>query len=107
MLAYATLSWPVQSAFLCLTSLVHSRRCLPGRSLSLKLLQQLREQGARVGLPAGAAGAGSGKEGGKEVAGAAGGGGAGSGRTFREVHLGEPIRWVRWAGARSGSLGRS
>lgn len=46
-----------------------------GRSLSLKLIQQLREQGAKLT---------SGDGGG----GAAGGGG----RTFREVTLNEPIR---------------
>lgn len=45
-----------------------------GRSLSLKLIQQLREQGAKVAV------------GGQGVAGS-------SGRTFREVTLNEPIRW--------------
>ncbi|MEW5301920.1 MAG: hypothetical protein WDW36_004744 [Sanguina aurantia] len=49
-----------------------------GRSLSLKLIQQLREQGAKIG----------GGPGGKE------GGAAGAGRTFREVTLGEPIRYA-------------
>jgi N-acetyltransferase 10 len=51
-----------------------------GRSLSLKLIQQLREQGAKL-----ASGGGSGAE--------AGGPGAAM-RTFREVTLAEPIRWV-------------
>lgn len=51
-----------------------------GRSLSLKLIQQLREQAAG---------------GGRGASGAAGGGGGGGavGRTFREVTLDEPIRW--------------
>jgi N-acetyltransferase 10 len=51
-----------------------------GRSLSLKLIQQLREQAAKGGE-----GAGGGK------GGSAGGGGTG-GRSFREVTLSEPIR---------------
>lgn len=42
-----------------------------GRSLSLKLIQQLREQGAKLG---------------------SGDAGAGTARTFREVQLQEPIR---------------
>ena len=46
-----------------------------GRSLSLKLISQLREQGARLG--AGGAGAG------------------GAGRLFREVVLNEPIRYAQ------------
>jgi N-acetyltransferase 10 len=54
-----------------------------GRSLSLKLIQQLREQ---------AAGGGGGSKGGAAAAGAAAGGGAAGGRTFREVTLDEPIR---------------
>ncbi|GLC38597.1 hypothetical protein PLESTB_000450900 [Pleodorina starrii] len=70
-----------------------------GRSLSLKLIQQLREQGAKIGGPttAGAgAGAGGGEGGsGKEGGGSAATGGAvGGGRSFREVHLGEPIRYA-------------
>lgn len=48
-----------------------------GRSLSLKLIQQLREQAAGGGA--------------KAAGGGAGGGGA-VGRTFREVTLDEPIR---------------
>jgi N-acetyltransferase 10 len=48
-----------------------------GRSLSLKLIQQLREQGAKLG---------------------AGDQGAGTARTFREVQLQEPIRWEAGAG---------
>jgi N-acetyltransferase 10 len=46
-----------------------------GRSLSLKLLQQLREEGVKLSSGAG------------DSAGAAGGG-----RTFREIVLQEPIR---------------
>ncbi|KAG2483803.1 hypothetical protein HYH03_017326 [Edaphochlamys debaryana] len=61
-----------------------------GRSLSLKLIQQLREQGAKIGGPA-AAGGGAG---GEAKEGGAGGGGAAVGRSFREVHLGEPIRYA-------------
>ncbi|PRW57974.1 N-acetyltransferase 10 [Chlorella sorokiniana] len=53
-----------------------------GRSLSLKLIQQLRQQGAKLA-------SGEGKAGG---AGAADGVGGGM-RTFREVILGEPIRY--------------
>ncbi|GAX72715.1 hypothetical protein CEUSTIGMA_g171.t1 [Chlamydomonas eustigma] len=53
-----------------------------GRSLSLKLIQQLREQGAKVGP---ASGDGKGAEG--AVA-------SSSGRTFREVVLNEPIRYA-------------
>ena len=45
-----------------------------GRSLSLKLLQQLRVEGAKLASGEGTAGA------------------AASGRTFREVQLQEPIR---------------
>ncbi|GAB4815551.1 hypothetical protein N2152v2_002597 [Parachlorella kessleri] len=52
-----------------------------GRSLSLKLIQQLRQQGAK--LSSGKAGAG-----GEE------GAGAGGLRTFREVVLQEPIRYA-------------
>ena len=61
-----------------------------GRSLSLKLIQQLRQQGARLQSGEGKAGAGGG------AAAAAGGdeSGAGGMRTFREVILAEPIRWV-------------
>jgi N-acetyltransferase 10 len=51
-----------------------------GRSLSLKLIQQLREQGAKVAASA-PSGAGSGP-------------GTGAGRTFREVTLTEPIRYA-------------
>ena len=57
-----------------------------GRSLSLKLIQQLRQQGARLQ-------SGEGKAAGGDEA------GAGGMRTFREVILAEPIRWVlgkRW-----------
>lgn len=49
-----------------------------GRSLSLKLIQQLRQQGAKLA-------SGEGKAGGDA-------GGAGGMRTFREVILAEPIR---------------
>ena len=56
-----------------------------GRSLSLKLIQQLRQQGAK--LASGGSG-GEGRSGGDD--GAAGVGGMG--RTFREVILAEPIR---------------
>ncbi|GFR40676.1 hypothetical protein Agub_g1265, partial [Astrephomene gubernaculifera] len=69
-----------------------------GRSLSLKLIQQLREQGAKIGgggPPGAAAGGGSGE--GKEGAGGSGSGsgsGGAVGRSFREVHLGEPIRYA-------------
>lgn len=49
-----------------------------GRSLSLKLIQQLRQQGAKLASGEGKAGADA--------------GGAGGMRTFREVILGEPIR---------------
>ncbi|GBF87381.1 N-acetyltransferase [Raphidocelis subcapitata] len=59
-----------------------------GRSLSLKLIQQLREQAAKP-PPAGGAGGGGGGGGA-----AGGGGGAGLGRTFREVTLSEPIRYA-------------
>jgi len=51
-----------------------------GRSLSLKLFQQLREQASL------AATTGAGKEGGALV------GGGGGGRSFRELVLNEPIR---------------
>ncbi len=54
-----------------------------GRSLSLKLLQQLREQGAKLA---------SGEAKKADGAGASAGTGAGAGRTFREVTLAEPIR---------------
>ena len=56
-----------------------------GRSLSLKLLQQLREQGAKLA-------SGEAKAKGGDGAGASAGTGAGAGRTFREVTLAEPIR---------------
>ena len=49
-----------------------------GRSLSLKLLQQLRAEGGKLG--------------GDPRSSAAAGGAASSGRTFREVQLQEPIR---------------
>lgn len=49
-----------------------------GRSLSLKLIQQLRSEGAKLA---------SGQAGQAEQ------GSAGLGRTFREVQLQEPIRW--------------
>ncbi|KAL4434095.1 hypothetical protein ABPG75_000536 [Micractinium tetrahymenae] len=49
-----------------------------GRSLSLKLIQQLRQQGAKLASGEGKAG---------------GAGGAGGMRTFREVILAEPIRY--------------
>lgn len=64
----------------------HPRSCAvngyegTGRSLSLKLIQQLRQQGAKLA-------SGEGKAGG----GADAGGTAGM-RTFREVILAEPIR---------------
>ncbi|WIA39314.1 hypothetical protein OEZ86_005429 [Tetradesmus obliquus] len=59
-----------------------------GRSLSLKLIQQLREQaaGGSKGSKPGAAGG--------AAAAAGGGGGAAGGRTFREVTLEEPIRYA-------------
>ena len=53
-----------------------------GRSLSLKLLQQLRAEGAVLSSSDAKRG------------GAAEGGGAG-GRTFREVQLQEPIRYAQ------------
>jgi N-acetyltransferase 10 len=56
-----------------------------GRSLSLKLIQQLRTQGAQLNSGKGA-GAG-GEDGG------AGAGSAGAARTFREIILQEPIRY--------------
>eukprot|EP00877_Chromochloris_zofingiensis_P001222 jgi/Chrzof1/110/Cz01g03250.t1 len=49
-----------------------------GRSLSLKLIQQLREQGAKL----------------SSAGGNDGGAGQGGGRTFREVTLSEPIRYA-------------
>ena len=52
-----------------------------GRSLSLKLIQQLREQGAKVAVDAKGAATG------------------GAGRTFREVVLNEPIRCERDGGS--------
>ncbi|KIY97539.1 putative N-acetyltransferase 10 [Monoraphidium neglectum] len=55
-----------------------------GRSLSLKLIQQLREQAAKPGAAGGGGGGSS----------SGGGGGAGLGRTFREVTLSEPIRYA-------------
>ena len=55
-----------------------------GRSLSLKLIQQLRAQGAKL-----ASGDKGGAGGGAEAAGS-----SSAVRTFREVILGEPIRWV-------------
>ena len=64
-----------------------------GRSLSLKLIQQLREQGARISSSAGASGlagaaAGSAADGAPvEAAGACG-------RLFKEVLLSEPIRYA-------------
>lgn len=58
-----------------------------GRSLSLKLIQQLREQASG----AGAAAAKGGSSSSKGLAAATGSGGA-VGRTFREVTLEEPIR---------------
>ncbi|PNW85567.1 hypothetical protein CHLRE_03g192850v5 [Chlamydomonas reinhardtii] len=62
-----------------------------GRSLSLKLIQQLREQGAKIS-------AGDNKAGSKAAGGADGTAApianGTSGRTFREVHLGEPIRYA-------------
>lgn len=57
-----------------------------GRSLSLKLIQQLREQASGAG-----AAAGGGSSGSKGLAAATASGGA-VGRTFREVTLEEPIR---------------
>ena len=57
-----------------------------GRSLSLKLIQQLRQQGAKLASGA----SGEGRSGGGGDDGAAGVGGMG--RTFREVILAEPIR---------------
>ena len=48
-----------------------------GRSLSLKLLQQLREEGSKL-----SSGSGDGAN------------AAGGGRTFREIVLQEPIRWA-------------
>ncbi|KAF6255647.1 GNAT acetyltransferase 2-domain-containing protein [Scenedesmus sp. NREL 46B-D3] len=68
-----------------------------GRSLSLKLIQQLREQAAGGGRGKGGAAAGAtGTAGAAAAAAAAGGGGGGSagGRTFREVTLQEPIRYA-------------
>ncbi|GIL51445.1 hypothetical protein Vafri_7426 [Volvox africanus] len=62
-----------------------------GRSLSLKLIQQLREQGAKIGGPGGAGEPGGREQGAKEGGTGSGGGG---GRSFREVHLGEPIRYA-------------
>lgn len=59
-----------------------------GRSLSLKLIQQLREQaagGSKGGKPGAAAAGGA-------AGAAAAGGGVVGGRTFREVTLEEPIR---------------
>lgn len=50
-----------------------------GRSLSLKLIQQLREQGSKAPTPGTAATESD---------------GAGAGRTFREVKLTEPIRYA-------------
>ena len=52
-----------------------------GRSLSLKLISQLRDEGAKLAS-------------GKKAAEASGGGGGGGSlaRTFREVQLQEPIR---------------
>jgi N-acetyltransferase 10 len=51
-----------------------------GRSLSLKLIAQLREQGAKRGAPLPAAGGG--------------GGAAAGGRLFKEIVLSEPIRYA-------------
>ena len=52
--------------------------------MSLKLIQQLREQGAKV-TPSGPSGGGDASGKGSAMAAA--------GRTFREVVLNEPIRW--------------
>ena len=61
-----------------------------GRSLSLKLIQQLRAQGAKLASGDGKAGGG-----GSGGAGGGGDGGATGGlRTFREVVLQDPIRWA-------------
>lgn len=61
-----------------------------GRSLSLKLIQQLREQASGAGAAAAAKGGSSSSRG---LAAATASGGA-VGRTFREVTLEEPIRCV-------------
>ena len=64
-----------------------------GRSLSLKLIQQLRQQGAKLSsqevAAAAAAGAGPGGDA-AQLASVA----TASGRTFKEVVLGEPIRYA-------------
>ena len=72
-------SWPEGNS--CRASVfplsLHARYEGTGRSLSLKLLQQLRAEGAKLASGEGPAGA------------------AASGRTFREVQLQEPIRYGR------------
>ena len=72
-----------------------------GRSLSLKLLQQLRAQGAKLGGGGAGKGKGSGKGDKDAAAAAAAANGAGSdgtgdigGRAFREIVLAEPIRYA-------------
>jgi len=69
-----------------------------GRSLSLKLIQQLRQQQATGGAAALAAGlapaAGGAGGGGGGGGGAAGGAGGLAGRSLREVLLSEPIRYA-------------
>lgn len=62
-----------------LTAVVMCRYEGTGRSLSLKLLQQLRVEGAKL----------SNREGARDEQ----GGASATGRTFREVQLQEPIRW--------------
>ena len=62
-----------------------------GRSLSLKLIQQLREQGARVPAASAAAAAGAGVA----AAAAAPAGGGSAGRVLREIVLQEPIRYAQ------------
>ena len=64
-----------------------------GRSLSLKLIQQLRQQGAKMSsqevAAAAAAGPGAGGDGAQPASVV-----TASGRTFKEVVLGEPIRYA-------------
>jgi N-acetyltransferase 10 len=62
-----------------------------GRSLSLKLIQQLREQASGAAAAAGG-GPGGGSTSSKALAAAGAGSGGAVGRTFREVTLEEPIR---------------